>query len=199
MTIGEHYFVRLFGTVIGQQFLNTFAYRHISGPGSDVAEDLVDQVNNQIVAALAQCTGTYNDFDRLEGFSIETPTDYFDRVPLPLQGSRTILTAQMPPSYTAFGFRSSRAGAGSRSSYKRFCGLSEDDSDANDLTATFLALVVTSGLKQKLEEVLTGLAGNIFQPVQLKSGWTLGVPPIENYAIVQYGLPYLTSQVSRRK
>lgn len=198
MAINEHYSLKLFGTVLGQAFLNTFAYRQFADVGGNYADDLASIFDTFILTHLAGAVGTYVGFDRIEAFSIEDPGDFKDRSPNQATGLRAIATTGQPPSYTAFGTRSNRAGAGSRASYKRFVGMAEDDSDGNTLTATFLALAAVVSLIANLGDPLVHVSGNSWVPVQLKAGWLLGVPPIENFVINAYGIPYLTSQVSRR-
>lgn len=198
MAIGEHYSVKLFGLALAEQLLNVFAYRQTSGVALQAAQDLAFEFDQHVLGSLIGIIGDYMSLPRLETFAIETPTDYDDRVPINNVGVRNIGFSERPPSYLAAGFRSNRAGAGSRASYKRFCGMSEDDSDANALTATYLALVLASGLSNSLSLTLTAASGNVFVPVQLKSGWIIGGTPVENFEITSFGTPYLTSQVSRR-
>lgn len=198
MTVGDHFVVKLFGDLISQEFLNVFTYRQTAGSAPLPADDLGSMIDTSIVARLANCIGTYVGLNRIETFGIENPSDYDDRAPTDINGNRSFATENVPPSYTAFGYRSNRAGAGTRSSYKRFCGLGETDVTGNTLAASFLVLEAAAGLQDILSSALIHASGNVFQPVQLRSGWVLGTPPIENFTILAYGVPYLTSQVSRR-
>lgn len=198
MAINQHYSVKLFGTVLGQNFLNTFAYRQYADAAGPYASDLASQFDANVLFPLSGATGDYVSYDRLEVFAIENPTDFKDRTPNNATGGRSILPAGQPPSYTAFGTRSNRAGAGSRASYKRFVGMAEDDSDGNTLTSVFLALPSVIALIAAIGDTVVSGSGNAWIPVQLAAGWLLGVPPVENFVINAYGIPYLTSQVSRR-
>ncbi len=199
MAVGEHYSLKLFGNLLGQQFLNTFAYRQTSGVQPNEAALLALQFGLDIQFHLAACVGDYCAYTRIEAFSIETPTDYSDDVaPVPF-GARIFAVDGQPPAYVAFGFRSNRAGAGSRSSYKRFCGIGDTDMIGNELEASFLALAPLAFLQTNLGDPLAHGSGVTFVPIQLESGWIPGGLPIENFTITSYGDAYLTSQVSRRK
>lgn len=199
MSISEHYSLKLFGTITGQQFLNTFTYRQLTGTETLSATRLRVVFESNILFPLSNLTGTYCDYDRIETFAIETPLDYDDTAPAITQGGRSFAVSGIPPTYVAFGYRSSRAGAGSRSSYKRFCGIGDTDMEENDLAPSFIVLEAAAGLQTALQSVLVSPGGNTYIPVQLESGWLIGVPPVENFAIASYGPPYLTSQVSRRQ
>lgn len=198
MTIGEHYSLKVFGDYLGEAFLNTFTYRQTAGANPNEAAELAQQFDASLMFDLTGCVGDQVNFNRIECFSIETPTDYADITPVNNVGLRAIGTALRTPSWMAFGFRSNRAGAGSRSSYKRFCGLGETDVEQNVLAAAFLALPSVPLLQSALYQTMIFGGVNTWVPVQLKAGWLIGFPPVENFAISAYALAYLTSQVSRR-
>lgn len=198
MTIGEHFSVKQFGSYLGEQFLNTWAYRQTSGAAINAAAILLSAFEATVITHLPDATSTTTLFDRVECFAIENPTDYIDKVPNKTAGVRVIGTIAQSPSWVAFGYRSNRAGAGSRASYKRFCGIGESDVEQNVLSSTFEALAAVGFLQTALGAALVGGSGDTFVPVQLKAGWSPGLPPVENFVITGYAPAYLTSQVSRR-
>lgn len=198
MTIGEHYSVKLFGDYLGEAFLNTFAYRQTAGIATNSAQQLSTQFDSSVLFDLADSVGDQTNYTRLEVFAIETPSDYSDVVPANSTGTRVFSGGTLSPSWVAFGFRSNRAGAGTRASYKRFCGLGEVDVTENSLASTFISRASVIALRAALSQTLAFVGGNTWVPVQLLSGWTPGSSPTENFGIIDYGIAYLTSQVSRR-
>lgn len=198
MAIGEHYSLKVFGTYLGEAFLNTFAYRQTAGADPNPALGLATQFDASVLFDVADSVGDQMFFNRIECFSIESPSDYHDGPSANPQGLRVFAGGTSSPSYLAFGFRSNRAGAGTRASYKRFCGLGEVDVTDNSLGTTFTSRPSVVALRSALAQSLSYLGVNTWIPVQLKAGWSPGIPPVENFPITAYGVPYLTSQVSRR-
>ena len=198
MAIGEHYVIKVFGSYFGEAFLNTYAYRQTAGIATNSAQQLSFQFDSSLLFDLASSTNQSCNYNRMEVFAIENPTDYFDIVPINAQGTRVIGASSRASSWMAFGFKSNRFGAGSRASYKRFCGLGETDINQNELEVAFIALPQVIALGNALAQSLTFGGGNTWIPVQLKAGGVVGAAPVENFVITDYGVPYLTSQVSRR-
>lgn len=198
MTVGDVYTLRLKSTALGQQCVNVFYYRTTVDAGSASAANLVGVWDGFIQQWIAGSVGDYVTFDEIECFAINNPSDFSSTVPPFPTGGRVIGAASQSPSYVAFGMRSNRAGAGTRSSYKRISGIGEGDAEGNALTALFLTIPSVINLQANLGALLAGASGNFYEPVQVKSGWMLGIAPIVNFVITNWGIPYLTSQVSRR-
>lgn len=198
MAANEVYYIKVFSRLLGQAILNTYAYKQVTGVAALNAAQLHNLFNSFVQPHVRGIAPDTMDIDNVEVFSINNPTDFHDGPPSNTTGARAILPADMLPSYTAFGFRSNRAGAGTRSSYKRYAGMGEGDVDGNDLSAAFKIIPSVVSLTVALGTGFVGGAGEIFDPVQIKSGWLLGVPPVVNFFITSYAVPYLTSQVSRR-
>lgn len=198
MTVGDVYTLRLKSTALGQECVNVFYYRTTVDAGGASAANLVGIWDDFVQQWVAGSVGDYVAFNEIEAFAINNPVDFVSTIPPFPTGSRAIGVASQSPTYAAFGMRSNRAGAGSRSSYKRISGLGEGDMEGNSLTALFLGIPAVVNLQANMAALLAGAGGNFYEPVQVKSGWTLGVAPIVNFVITNWGIPYLTSQVSRR-
>lgn len=199
MAIGTVYCVKAFGTIYAQNMLNVYFYRQETDGVPSGALGLFDAFDNEVLAAWAQSVVDQVDIINLEVFSPFAPSDFQDGAPVNNKGDRAITIGERSPSYLAFGFKSNRAGPGSRSSFKRYCGLQEDNMDANSLNTAFTTNADIVALQAVLgEEIDDGLTGASYVPVQVKHPVTLFVAPVVNFDITNWGTAYLTSQVSRR-
>lgn len=198
MAAGQCYAVRVFGDYLDQEFVNVYAYQQTIAITGNAANELTNGIDNHILFPLTGCVGDDTHYTRIEAFAIENPSDYDEKTPGNDSGNRAFTASARAPSYLAFGLRSNRGGAGTRASYKRFCGIGETDMEANFLEAAFLAIPSVEDLQVNLGTTIVSAGGDEFVPVQVKSGWELGIAPILNFLITAYGIPYLTSQVSRR-
>lgn len=199
MAIGDIYILKMFQTLYSQQMLNVWFYEQVTAGTVDDAEGLFEAFDSDILVEWAGVVTSQVDVTRVEVFNPEIPTDFFDGTPTNNQGTRAAGAGTRSSSYVAAGFRSNRAGPGSRASYKRFSGLSETDMDANSLQASFLDLPAVGNLQAAMANVieLSG-ADSSYKPIQVKHPVPLGIPVVVNFGITSWSVPYLTSQVSRR-
>lgn len=199
MAIGSIYCVKMFQTLFSQQVLNVFFYRQTIPGTPEDAEGLFLAFDEDVLSDFVGTVINQLDIIRLEVFDPEVPSDFFDGVPVNNQGTRSFVAGQRSPSYTCFGFRSNRAGPGSRASFKRFSGLQEADIDANSLQPSFTGLAAVVALQDALAVSITdGFTGGVYQPVQVKHPVPLGLPVVENFEITSWSVPFATSQVSRK-
>lgn len=199
MSLGDIYCVKVFQTLYSQDVLNVFFYEQSSTGTPDDAEGLFEAFDAEVLSDFVGCVSDQLDIIRMEVFRPSTPTDFFDGAPSNNKGLRSAPGGDRSPSYLSFGFRSNRAGPGTRASFKRFAGLIESDMDANSLSATFLALAPVIALQGVMgDEIDDGVTGPSYIPIQVKHPVPLGFLPIKNYDITSWSLPFLTSQVSRK-
>lgn len=199
MPIGTIYQVKQFGTLYSQNTLNVWFYEMTADGAPDDAEGLFDAFDQDILVHMVGTVLDQYDILRVEVFAPAVPTDFFDDVPVNNQGTRSTITNERSPSYSAYGLRSNRAGPGTRSSYKRFSGLQEADMDANSLKGTFTGLQAVLDLAQAMGTTINASGGGaVYKPVQVKHPIVLDVAPVKNFDIDNWGTAYLTSQVSRR-
>ena len=193
------YCVKMFQTLYSQQLLNVFFYRQtVTGSPSD-ALGLFQAFDEDVLSDFVGCVLDQLDIIRVEVFSPEDPTDFHDGTPTNDQGTRTAAAGNRSPSYLAFGFRSNRAGPGTRASFKRFGGLQEPDIDANSLATGFTTLAAVVALQAAMAQSITsGGSGGIYVPIQVKHPVPLGLPVVENFLITSWGVAFATSQVSRK-
>jgi len=200
MPVGVKYALKMKQLEYAQDILNVFYYRQtvVNAAGAQDAEALFEAFNLDVLSHWDEVVTDEISILEVEVFAIEFPTDNHQAVPNNNVGTRTVVTAERAPSWVAAGYKSNRNGAGTRSSFKRFAGLSQIDYDANGFTTAFLALAAVESLRNALGSEIESAGGSKFVPVQLKSGWTLGINPVENFQLNTWLLPVLTSQVSRK-
>lgn len=198
MAIGTVYCLKMFQTLYLQNVLNVFFYRQTTSGVPEGAEGLFEVFDERILSVFVETVIDQLDIIRLEVFDPEVPSDFFDGAPVNNQGIRSAGAGQRESSYSCFGFRSNRAGPGTRASFKRFSGLTELDTDANALVSGFTTDSDVIELQQRLGDAESITNSPAYQPVQVKHPVPLGVPVIENFDITNFGVPFLTSQVSRK-
>ncbi len=199
MAVGDVYCLKMFQTLYLQNVLNVFFYRQTLPGTPDDAEGLFRAFDEDVLSDFVNCVLNQLDIIRLEVFDPSNPTDFFDGSPVNNVGTRVAAAGNRSPSYLSFGFRSNRAGPGTRASFKRFAGLQELDIDANSLQPSFTTLPAVIDLTAALGVAITqGGAGAVYQPVQVKHPVPLGIPVIENFEITSWSVPFATSQVSRK-
>jgi hypothetical protein len=194
---GDGYVIKVQSVLLAIDCLNVFYYQQAGGTG-DKAEDLFDEFDVTVLGDLVGCV--VNDFDiqAVEVFSINNPDDFHSGSPVNNTGLRTFTGNERQAAWACFGYKSNRAGAGSRSSYKRFCGLLENDSNGGGLSSAFLALTPVDDLQNSMADALLLPAGTAMVPVQVKSGWLVGSAPTINFDISSWQTPIYTTQVSRK-
>lgn len=198
MAVGDVYAVKMHTEFLLQAMLNVFYYRTQVQVAAEGATELFAEFDADV---LSDWDGTVIDgvtLPLLEVFKIADPFDFFSAVPVNNQGLRADIATERLPSWVTFSYKSNRAGPGSRSSYKRFTGMTEDDQQANVLSPAFLALAPVLALQSSLAADLTSPAGSIWEPVQVAGGWVLGSLPTVNFAIDNWLIPTLSSQTSRK-
>lgn len=199
MGLGTFYCLKMFGTLYAQNTLNVFFYEQASSGTPSDAEGLFEAFDEDVLNHWTGSVLNQTDIIRVEVFAPSDPSDFFDGVPVNNQGLRAAPAGERSPSYAAFGFRSNRAGPGTRASYKRFCGLAEEDMDANSLQPSFTGLAAVVALQAALGTVISQApTGALYKPIQVQHPVPLGFPPVKNFDITTWGTAYLTSQVSRR-
>lgn len=198
MAVGDIYVVKMLGTFLLQQSLNVFYYRTNFQAGGDGAPELFTAFDTVIMSEWAQTVIIGVTVPALEVFATNNPTDFFTAAPANSIGLRPDLATDRLPSWVTFSYKSNRAGPGSRSSYKRFTGLQEDDQQANVLSPAFLAIPAVDDLRIEMGNLLASPGGTLWEPVQVNSGWTLAIPPSVNFVITDWLDPTLSSQTSRK-
>ena len=199
MAVGDIYVVKQKASYLAQQILNVYYFEQTTEVGDTDAFALWEAFDNDILTNLVPLVSDNYFVTSVEVFQIAEPEDFFEQAPTTNQGLRVIAVNDLMPSYVAFRYRSNRAGAGSRRSYKRFAGIGDADVNANGLSGTFLGLPNISLLADALGSAISAGAQSVYTPIQVKSGWVLGFAPIKNFVITNFELPVLTSQVSRRQ
>ena len=195
---GEVYVLKAFQSLGGINILNVYYYRLVSGSAPDPAEELFTAFDGGLLDEFIDCVSENLSINNVEIFEIATPTEFFSAEPTNNQGTRTDTVANRMPTFNAFSYKTNRAGAGTRSSYKRYCGLLEEDVGGNALSASFKALAAVVALQSAIGDNLISSGGNEYEPVQVKSGWSIGVTPVVNFVIEQVQPATLSSQVSRK-
>lgn len=198
MPVNTIYVAKLFGEMLGVDTLNVFFYRQLTDAGGDGADGLHQGINTAVLASLVDCVYTGMNYPNLECFSIVVGSDYFSAQPSNNVGTRTIPNAERQAPWAAFSYKSNRAGAGSRSSYKRFSGLGEADTEGGGLSSAFKALVPVTDLQAALGNIVISTAGSNYVPIQVKSNWKVGFAPTENFILTDFQAAFYTSQVSRK-
>ena len=199
MAVGDIYCIKMFQTYLSQNALNVWFYEQVTTGVLDEAEALFKAFDTDVLLHWIDTVTNQVDLIRLEVFNPAAPADFFDGAPVHNQGTRVAPAGQRSPSYAAFGFRSNRAGPGTRASFKRFTGLMEPDIDANSLQPAFTGLLAISNLITVMAQVSeeSGVDAS-FKPVQVKHPVPLFVPVVKNFEIINWSVPFLTSQVSRK-
>lgn len=198
MAVGDIYVLKMNQELFTQAMLNVFYYEQTTKLGSDDAANLNEAFNAFILQEWQGCVGNGVTIPFIEAFAIANPSDFNQVTPAINTGLRTAPSDQRSPGWIAFSYRSNRNGAGTRSSYKRFGGIFDTDMNANVLDSLFLAIPSVGALQISLGNPVTSIAGDVYKPVQVKSGWQLGFPPIKNFDITSWFTASLSSQVSRK-
>jgi hypothetical protein len=198
MSVGDIYVVKQHSTMFVESMLNVYFFRQQSQVGGEGAEGLFEGVDAAIMANWIDCVHTQITTTNLEIFAILNPTDFFDATPDNSVGTRTVANIDREPSWVAFSFKSNRAGAGSRSSFKRYAGLQNADISGQLLDTTFVELAAVEALQAALGNAVASVAGSTFVPIQVASGWKVDVSVTENFLLTDWQSATLTSQVSRK-
>lgn len=199
MAVADIYCVKMFGDYLGQAFLNVFFYEQVlTGSPSD-ALGLHEAFDEDVLVDWVDTVVSLVGISNLEVFQPENPTDFHDGQPGNNVGTRAVTSPARTAAFEAFAYRSNRDGPGSRASYKRFVGLSEEDTTGNLLEAAFLAIPAVVALATSMGQVIaSGGPGATYKPIQVKHPVPLGIPVVKNFDIISWLPPYLTTQVSRR-
>lgn len=199
MANGDIYCLKMFQTLYLQNVLNVFFYQQDGIGTPEDAEGLFEAFDVEVLSNFVGCVADQLDVIRLEVFRPEVPSDFFDDAPVNNQGLRSPPAGQRSPSWAAFGFRSNRAGPGTRASFKRFAGLLEGDMDANALGSSFTTLTAVVDLQAAIgANIDNGTGGAQYRPIQVEHPALLDVPTVKNFDIQSWGTTFLTSQVSRK-
>ncbi len=200
MAIGDIYCLKMFQQYFTQECLNIFTYRQtgVAIPGLSDAAGLFEAFDDAVLAEWIFMVNTSITIPTMEVFQIADPSDNHIATPTNNTGTRAIGDNLRAPSWIAAGFKSNRVGTGSRSSFKRFAGLGEVDIDDNTISPAFVALGPVQNMKVEMATEIAAAGGSTYLPVQLKSGWVLGFPPVENFVITSWVDPTLPSQVSTK-
>lgn len=198
MSVGEIYVLKMKQESDNVAILNQFFYKEIQAPTLGSAEELAKTFDSIILAEWAGSVVDAISCILVEVFAIETPTDFFELSPTNEVGLRVSTPATLMPTYMAFSYASNRDGAGTRRSFKRFAGLLDVDVDGNSLSSSFLSIDAVGDLRALLGSNLIGATGGVFQPYQIKAGWKAGFVPVEHFALPDWQIPKLSSQVSRK-
>jgi len=200
MATGDIYAVLMKQVYFTVDILNVWFYRQSfdASPALSDAEGLFDAFDTDILANWDGMVNASISIPELEVFRIADPSDNFIGTPTNNVGTRPATDNLRAPSWVAAGFKSNRVGTGTRSSFKRFAGLMESDIDDNVISPTFIAIAAVQALKTAMSVFVSATGGSTYLPIQVKSGWILGLPPTENFVISNWLDPKLTSQVSRK-
>lgn len=198
MAVNDIYVVKQFQNMFNVAILNVYFYRQLSVVAAEGSAGLFEGFDDGL---LSQWVGTVHDQMstlNVEVFAIATPEDFTSGVPTNSVGTRAIENVDRQPPWSAFSFKSNRSGAGSRSSFKRYAGLQDEDISGLVLTDSFLQNQSVIGLGDELGDEQVSGAGSTYIPIQVKSGWVVGVAPIENFTLTNWQAPTATTQVSRK-
>lgn len=200
MAIGDIYCIKMFQSYFTQECLNVFTYRQtgVALPGLSDAAGLFEAFDLDVLSDWIGMVSTSISIPEMEVFQIADSSDNHIATPTNDTGIRALADNLRAPSWVAAGFKSNRVGTGSRSSFKRFAGIGEIDINDNVLANSFITLAATVALKASMAAVIEAAGGSEYQPIQVKSGWVLDTPPVENFEITSWVDPKLTSQVSRK-
>ena len=200
MASGDVYVVKMFQSYFVTDILNVFFYRQgfDASPAVSDSQGLFEAFDEEVLLEWSGMVSTSISIFNMEVVNILTPTDSFFGTPINNVGLRAIGDNLRAPSWVAASFKSNRAGAGSRSSFKRFAGIGELDIDDNSISPAFVAIPAVQNLKQVMGDFIDATGGSAYDPVQVKSGWRLGFAPVINFDLNTWADPTLTSQVSRK-
>jgi len=199
MAFNEVYQVKMKQTYFTQDLLNVFYYRqNAAGPAvPSYAEQLFDAFDANVLSVWTTAINTSLSVTTVEVINLPSPSDTYEGTPTNNQGARAIADNLRAPSFICASFKSARAGAGSRASFKRFAGLAEVDIDDNSISPAFVTLA--AGLRSAMGQILTSAQGSSFTPVQVTSATVkVGFSPVVNYTIQNWFDPTLSTQVSRK-
>jgi len=198
MALGEIYVIKMHTLMFAEEMLNVFCYEQSMSDGTPGAPKLNVAFDSVVLLEWINTVHTSIDITALETFAIANPVDFDSVTPTNSQGTRPFVGGNRAPSWVAFSYKSNRAGAGTRSSYKRFAGILDEDVNANSLDSSFEGLAAVANLQDRLGNSIAFDGGNAFVPVQTKSGWIVGFPPVKNFNITSWQNALLSSQVSRK-
>lgn len=198
MAVNDTYVLKMKQSMFTQSILNVFYYTQVvaTADPKTPSELLFDAFDASVLSVWKTAFITSISIEEVEVINIATPADTFAATPTNNTGSRAIGDNLRAPTWIAAGFKSNRAGAGTRAAFKRFAGLGEVDIDDNSISPAFVTLA--AGLQAAMADLLGTVGVNMFQPVQVQSGWLLGFAPVVNFNITSWNDPKLTSQVSRK-
>lgn len=195
MAVGHVTVARLEGNYLGVNWANVSFWRQITAGCADETVTLWNLLDSSIADETATFANDQVNFLSLHTTNIDAPSFDINQPPTTIVGQRVTTENEPAPSFIAASIRFNRFGAGSRYSYKRIVGLLESDFDGNALVspATTLLNAIGSAYSENLSS-----GGCTWEPVQVASGWTLGVPPTVNGVIqAQNGL-FLSTQNTRK-
>ncbi len=198
MAVNDIYVVKQFGQYLGQQCLNTYFYRQVTVLGDTDAFGLWEAMDSAILSELVGCVVTGYTVDQVEVYQILSPTDYYTGTPSNSVGLRSAVASSLAPSSQAFSYRSNRAGAGTRRSYKRYSGMVDTDADGNGLAVAFTSLAPVTNLQAALGAVISAGAQSTYEPVQVAASWVAGLLVTVNFTIASWDAATLTTQTSRK-
>lgn len=195
MAVGDIYYLKLKQLYLGEEILNVFYFREtITGTALNRAAALAETWDNQILPDLALCQSEDLLYEDIETAVIRTPTVFYNHIPLTTNGVRVTVT-DTAPSWMTASVRFNRNGPGTRYAYKRFSGLLVEDINENQLSGAAITLFTTN--LQPMRNPISGF-GFTWVPIQIKSGWTLGSIPVENFVINSLLGARLGSQNTRK-
>lgn len=199
MAIGDIYQLKMKQLYFTQDILNVFYYRQtVEGtPTPSFSTQLFQGFDLNVLSVWQGAFSTSITIPEVEVINLPTPSDSFLGTPANNVGTRAIGDNLRAPSWIAAGFKSNRAGAGTRSSFKRFAGLAEIDIDDNVISPAFITLA--AGLQAAMGDIIPTPQASVFEPVQVKSATVIvGFQPVFNFVITDWLAAVLTSQVSRK-
>jgi hypothetical protein len=140
MAVGDHYIIKVFQTLLGQQVLNVYAYEVTSG--TLIASDVVIPFETHLLAPLSVAQSTQLAIDTIEVVNLENPSDFF--IAASAIGGNEGGDVMAPfVCYSALLRRASRA---VRNGHKRWAGVPEGAVTAGHLESSFLAIIETAAL-----------------------------------------------------
>ena len=204
--IGEHIRITYRYTWQGQQCQNTQYWTPIGA--AFLTADMIDVLEaywndlQPTLEPLMPSSSAVGSFLSLLGEEIGTGNQFAEfAVPvLDQQGSRSGLTdADIPSSFTAFGFRQTVGTRATRPGQKRFPWMAENDIDGNELDSSFITLIEPLAEHFTTPRVLGApVATGALYPVV--GGTEVGGEPTVWQDITGFVInPDVTSQVSRKK
>lgn len=175
MANGDVYQARLITTYLGKQTQNVFYYRQVAQGVGDDANQLWNGFNTNVWADIRAILLDTVTAAICSIICINNPSDYYEATLTNPTGAVT--DASSLPAWFAAGFRSTWFGPGTRRSYKRFAGIGEGLVAQNSYQGGYATAIadINGALAQTI-----GNGGSLFEPVQVKSGWTLGQAPVVN-------------------